>query len=170
MKVFTHKKLLSADKAINTQDIRSQGIALRSLKRSMIGLVALFLAALACGAPINDRTFHIVAKYRANISGYQIGIETQGVIRAGYDISDNGTADVQITPLPSRTGTPLELEIDASGSATVSIYSMPQTVLNWHEHPQEELRGLLEQSGFENLSEDEIEETVRVIYGALAGS
>lgn len=47
---------------------------------------------------------------------------------------------------------------------------MTQTDLNWHKHPEEELRVLLEQAGYENHSIDEIEETVRVIFGAMAGS
>jgi len=138
--------------------------------RATISLLAVLLAALACGAPFSDIPFHVLATYRAKTSGYQIDLETQGIVPAGADVSDNGTAQVQITPTSSGLSTPLKIEIGPTGAATVALGDGATKVINWFSHPQDELRALLEQAGYQNLSTDEVNETVRVIGGAMAGS
>jgi hypothetical protein len=132
--------------------------------------MAILLPVLACWAPMQDIPFHIVAVYRANTAGYQIHIETQGVVRAGNDISDSGTAYVEITPLASRSNAPLTIEIDAAGSAAVSTNGKPLRVLKWFSLARDDLRRLLEQVGYTNLSPGELDETIQVVSGAMAGS
>lgn len=138
--------------------------------RAMISMLAVLLAALACGAPFSDIPFHVVATYRAKVSGYQIDLETQGIVPAGADVSDKGTAQVQITPISPGLNTPLKIEIAPTGAATGAIGDGAKKDLNWFSHPQDELHGLLELAGYQDLSTDEINETVGVIGGAMAGS
>jgi hypothetical protein len=138
--------------------------------KSMIGMSAALIAIIACGAPFVDIPFHIVATYRANTSGYQIDIDAQGVVPAGHDITTSGTAHVKITSFSSNPKPDLTIDIDSKGLATVLVDGMAERSFNWFQNPQEELRQLFEEVGYKNMSMDEMDETVRVINGAMAGS
>ena len=139
------------------------------MKFPIFTLLALIVAVLACGAPITDLSFHIAAAYRANTSGYQVDIETQGVVRAGHDISDNGAGRVQITPISSTTIWPVTIDLETTSKATISISGEIQEDEQFYSDTQEKLLRVLEQAGYESLSREEVEETVRAIFGAISG-
>jgi hypothetical protein len=138
--------------------------------KSMIGMSAILIGIVACGAPLADIPFHIVATYRANTSGFHIDIDAQGVVPAGHDITTTGTAHVKITSLSSNPKPDLTIDINSNGLATVLVDGMSENSFNWFQNPQEEMRQLLEELGYRNMSMDEMGETVRVINGAMAGS
>ena len=41
--------------------------------------------------------------------------------------------------------------------------------MNWYSYPQDELCRFLQQAGYQNISADEVGETVRIINGGMAG-
>jgi hypothetical protein len=138
--------------------------------QSAIGVSAILIAIFVCGAPLVDIPFHIVATYRANLSGYQIDIDSEGTIPAGHDITTTGTAHAIITSLSPNKKPDLTIDIDAEGSATSLVDGQAGISFNWFQTPQEEMLRLLEGAGYRNTSMDEIGETVRIINGAMAGS
>ena len=136
---------------------------------SMIGLLAILVAILACGAPGVDIPFHISAAYRAKISGFQVEIDTEGIVPAGHDVASDGTAHVKLTSLVDPTKPDLTIGIDSSGSAVVLIDGKTEQSFDWFRNSREELGNILEQVGYQSISTDELDETVKAINNAMAG-
>ena len=137
--------------------------------RFLVGLLAILAAMLACGAPVVDIPFHIFATYRANISGFQVDVDTEGVVPAGHDVASDGTAHVKVTSLFAPAKLNLTIDIDSNGSATIWIDGRPAHSFDWFRDSHEELGHLIEEVGYQNISMNELDETVRVINNAMAG-
>src|SRR5690242_17470785 len=106
---------------------------------SMIGMLAILVAIVGCGAPVVDIPFHIFATYRANVSCFQVALDTEGVVPAGHDVTSGGTAHVKLTSLFAPAKPDLTIDIDSKGSAAVLVNDKSERSFDWFRNSQKEL-------------------------------
>jgi hypothetical protein len=130
------------------------------------------LLPLLVGACSSDRGFRFYGEYEAEQSHYRIELISQGYVKAGDDLADSAVALVQICPTGPSTGKPFRVTLTAAlgqwtkvGSDDVAI---PSKEVNWRA-PQTWLKEALGQAGYQDLSEEELTGSARVIGSALTG-
>ena len=116
------------------------------------------------GCSINFRTKSV---YRAPTSQYQVEIVAWGEIESGADITNKGNSDVKISSdVPSAL--PIMLKIREGGQAIESVIGDVKRAF-----AKEDLERVLIESlasaGIAGES-NEVTETAKAIYGAMAGS
>jgi len=134
------------------------------MRQGSIGILFLSVVVLLTGCSINFRTKSV---YRAPRSQYQVEIVAWGEIESGADITNKGDSDVRISSdVPSAP--PVILKIRDGGQAIESVIGDVKKAF-----AKEDLERVLVESltsagiAAEN---SEVTETVKAIYGAMAGS
>ncbi len=134
------------------------------MKRGSIGILLLSVVVPLAGCTINFRTKSV---YRAPTSQYQVEIVAWGEIESGADITNKGNSDVKISSdVPSAL--PIMLKIREGGQAIESVISGVKRAF-----AKEDLKRVLIKSltsaGI-TAENNEVTETAKAIYGAMAGS
>jgi hypothetical protein len=134
------------------------------MRRGSIGILLLSVVVPLTGCTINFRTKSV---YRAPRSQYHVEIVAWGEIKSGADITNKGNSDVKISSdVPSAL--PIILKIRDGGQAIESVIGDIKKAF-----AKEDLERVLIESltsvgiAAEN---NEVTETAKAIYGAMAGS
>jgi hypothetical protein len=134
------------------------------MKRGRIGISLLMVLVSLAGCTIHFRTKSV---YRAPQSHYQVEILAWGEIESGADITSRGNSDVKILS-DVASASPVTLRIRDGGRAIESVIGeMTKSFA------QEDLESvLIESLGSAGIvaEKSEVTETVKAIYGAMAGS
>ena len=130
------------------------------------------LLPLLVGSCSSDRGFRFYGEYEAEQSHYRIQLISQGYVKAGDDLADCAFALVQICPTAQSRGQPFRVTLTATPGQWTKVESedlaIPSKEVNWRT-PQTWLKEALEQGGYQDLSEDELTGSTRVIGSALTG-
>lgn len=131
-------------------------------------LLPLFLV----GSCASDRGFRFYGDYEAAQSHYRVQLISQGYIKAGHDIAESGVALVQICPIGPSEGKAFRVILTADPGQWTRVDSNDAAIPSLEGNgrvPQAWLKEALQQAGHEDLSDDEITGSSRVIDSALTG-
>jgi len=96
----------------------------------------------------------------------------RGNIKGGSDVSDKAYSLVRICPLDSQNGMPFEMSLTSLPEESIIMesktLSISKSEWNW-KTSEELLKRALELAGYNNIINEEVTGSVRVIEGSLAG-
>ena len=141
------------------------------MKPSYLHLKVFVVSFLAACNPLN-RGFDFIGEYEAPKSYYRVFIVAGGNIKGGHDISDQAFSLVRICPYGSGKGRSFDVTLVSSPDAWIKAGSedLGVTPSEWNWRSAEGiLKDMLGRAGFSNLDGIELQGTVRVIEGSLAG-
>lgn len=118
-----------------------------------------------------ERSFHIEATYRAPKTGYEITISATGVVPAGADIVEVPTGTVSIRPVATQQGTPvITLAVQDERHLSLRYAEEKSSAVEWDFRTRGRIfTNALTQAGYDPLDADEVEESLKVMYGVMYG-
>ncbi len=131
----------------------------------MVMLAAVTGLLTGCG----DSKFRTSATYQAPDSEFSVTLETIGTVLSGRDLSDNGSGHARIESMVADAKGSVDLEFTGTRYVTYRLPSGPPGSMPWPPPNAGALRGLLERGGVAVASDDELQETLDALNGALAG-
>lgn len=132
---------------------------------------ALLSLLLVCSCS-SDRGFRFYGEYEAEQSHYRVQLISQGYVKAGDDLAETAVALVQICPIRPSRGKAFRVILTAAPGQWTRVESndvaIPSAEMSGRA-PQAWLQELLGQADYQDLLEDKLTGSARVIGSALTG-
>ena len=135
-------------------------------------LIAILFAVSLISCQPFDQGFTFIGEYKAPQSGFLVRMAARGNIKAGSDVSEKAYSLVRICPLDTQNGIPFEMSLtslpEESNIMESKTLGISKSEWNW-KTSEELLKRALELAGYNNIINEEVTGSVRVIEGSLAG-
>jgi hypothetical protein len=119
-----------------------------------------------------DQGFTFIGEYKAPQSGFLVRMAARGNIKGGSDVSDKAYSLVRICPLDPQNGMPFEMSLTSLPEESIIMESktlnISKSEWNW-KTSEKLLKEALDLAGYNNIINEEVAGSVRVINGSLAG-
>ena len=116
------------------------------------------------------RTYDITATYQALDGGYQAVVTAKGSFSTDYDLNPVPTGKATITPLNNQTQPTITLEMPGNNTVRYRIGNGPESTLPWMSLDSvPSLHKILEEAGYPDLADGEVEEMAWCIEGVTYG-
>lgn len=138
------------------------------MKRRCFSLLVL-AGALGFAPGCVDTKFHTSATYEAPLSKLRATVDIVGTLRAGRDVSEDGSGNATITSTNPDAPGRVNLEFSGREAVIDRLPSGASEPVPWANLDAGSLREFLGEGGIEATSDEEVREMISVLQGAVSG-